>query len=86
MVELFQLRQNDDEPENDEQHHEELPRVVVGGDVTVAHRAEGDQNEPDCVKELELTVDQLNTVEETHPAGEGGRRGRGEQQSFLASY
>ena len=76
VVELFQLGQDDDETENDEEHHEQFPGVVVGRDVAVAHRAERDQNEPDGVEEVQLTVDQFDPVEETDPAVQrGGRRG-----------
>lgn len=72
VVELLQLGQDDDEAEDDEEHDQELPRVVVGGDVSIAHGAEGDQHKPDGVKEIEVTVDQLHTMKETYPEERGG--------------
>ena len=67
IIELLQLRQDDDESHDDEQHDENLAGVVVRVNVSVPDRAERDQHEPDGVKEIELCVYELHAMDETHP-------------------
>ena len=60
------------ETQDYEQHHKQLAGVMVRVNVSVSDGAERDQHEPDGVEEMELTVYQLDTVQETDPVCECG--------------
>ena len=62
VVKLLKLGQDDHKPHDDEEHDHQFAGVVVRVDIPVAHRAESHKDEPDGVKEMELRVDQLDTM------------------------
>jgi len=81
---FLQLWDEDDESSHNEDHDQEFPCPELGGNVTVADRAESHHHKPECVKQGYPQVDTFNVVEKAHPSEDEGSQKQKEVDGFVA--